>query len=93
MDFSQKGEGDITPNDSAEYDHNHPMVRNLAEFATSVYNGNIPKRIFNVEIQYSDGSVAHGTTENKGKLKVFYKGITKDIVGTEKLKPDGKKRY
>ena len=91
MDFSQKGEGDITPNDSREYDKNHPMVRNLAEFANSVYNGNIPKRIFNVEIQYSDGSVVRGSTENKGKLKVFYKGITKDKVGTENQKPDGKK--
>ena len=90
MDFSQKGEGDITPNDSREYDKNHPMVRNLAEFANSVYNGNIPKRIFNVEIQYSDGSVVRGSTENKGKLKIFFKGITKDIVGKEKQKPDGK---
>ena len=91
IDFSQKAEGDITPNDSAEYDHSHPMVRNMADFANSVYNGNIPKRFFNVEVQYSDGSVAKGTTENNDKLKVIYNGIAKDKVGTEKQKPDGKK--
>jgi len=91
MDFSQHGEGDITPNNSAEFDHHHTAVRNMAQLANSIYNGNFPKRHFNIEIQNSDGSVIKADTKNNAELKIIDNGITFDKVGTEKPHPDGKK--
>jgi len=89
MDFSQNGEADITPNNSAEYDHNHRAVRDMAGFANSVYNGNMPARPFTVEVYYCDGSIAKGATGGDGPLKVIDNGITADKVGTDSSCPDG----